>query len=232
MGTFLLALLCVACCLHVPLCAAPDAATLEEVALTPDAPVWSTFFAKLPELPRPLRVASPCMGIHGCGQAFLAMGSPIASVHNYDLEARYRPYLEHHLAELGMDAKDVVLNLGREAGNLLMVPLSTIARSKVDLLIAGPPCPPWSSCGKKQGLKDPKAKVFIRILQWALVMIKCCGLLGLVLENVVGITYETHGREPVVFRFLELMKRPPNPNPYSLLWLQPPFNLLQICLLW
>ena len=37
-------------------------------------------------------------------------------------------------------------------------------------------------------------------------MIKRCGLLGLVLENVIGITYETGGREAVVLRFLRLMQ--------------------------
>ena len=122
------------------------------------------------------------------------------------MEDRYRPYLENHLTQLGMDTKDIILNLGKQAGNLMNVPLSTIAQSKVDLLVTGPPCPPWSSCGKKQGLQYPKAKEFIRIFQWALVMIKCCGLMGLVIENVVGITYETNGREPVVSRFMELMK--------------------------
>ena len=30
----------------------------------------------------------------------------------------------------------------------------------VDVLIAGPPCPPWSVGGQRKGEKDPRAEVF------------------------------------------------------------------------
>ena len=136
----------------------------------------------------------------------MAMGTGIDSVLNYDLREEYRQYLTSHLRELGMNTEDIILNLGKDAGNLLSLPLSRIALQPMDMLISGPPCPPWAGQGKKGGLNDPRALVFIRILQWAVVMIKCCGLLGLVLENVVGITYEVDGREAVATRFINLMR--------------------------
>jgi site-specific DNA-cytosine methylase len=175
----------------------------DEVEKTPDAPDWSQYFKQLPALGRRIRVASPCVGIHGCGHALNSMKVGADSIHVYDLDHRYGPYLTKHLQEMGMGLGDIMLHLGK-LGDLLQLPLRSL-KGPIDFLVAGPPCPPWAGQGKKQSLNDDKAKVFVRILEWAIFMIKCCGLIGLVLENVVGICSEPNGMESVMDKFVRVL---------------------------
>ena len=101
----------------------------------------------------------------------------------FDLEPGYRQYLQHHLSEMGMAMKDIVLNLGQKAGNLLATPLQKLKEhAPIDLLCAGPPCPPWAGQGLKKSTRDPRAHVFLKILEWVVYAIHACGLLACVLE--------------------------------------------------
>jgi site-specific DNA-cytosine methylase len=50
----------------------------------------------------------------------------------------------------------------------------------------------------RQALQPFWAKVFLRILQWVVYFIKCAGLIGVILENVVGIRTRREGRESVM----------------------------------
>ena len=167
----------------------------EDVANTPLPPQWSAFVEKLPFLGRRLQIASPCVGIHGCGHAVMSMGAPADSINVFDLQSGYSTYLHKHLTDMGMDR--IQLNLGRALGDLLNFDFTTLQKP-VDFLVSGPPCPPWAGQGKRCSLSDPRAKVFLRILQWVVYFIKCAGLIGVILENVVGIRTRREGRESVM----------------------------------
>ena len=148
----------------------------EEVAAMPEIPGFTQFFHPLPKLARRLRVCAPCTGIHGCGAALQGMETEADTFFVHDLEPGYESYLKQHLQSMGMQAKDILLKLGEVKGDLLKMPLKKLLESgHMDLLIAGPPCPPWAGQGLKRSTKDIRAKVFVRILLWAVVLIKSCG---------------------------------------------------------
>ena len=176
----------------------------DEVAQCPPLPRWQDYFPPMPSLGRRIKVACPCIGIDGCGHSLQAMSVPADMDNVYDLQDSYREALTQHLTEMGMDV--IQLNLGKHAGNLMNCCLEKLQKP-VDLLIAGPPCPPWAGQGNKKGTKDPRAKVFMRVVQWLVFFIHSCGLLAVVLENVVGILSESpDGHESVARKFVRVLE--------------------------
>ena len=174
----------------------------EEVEVCPAVPDFTQFFQQVPSLGRRVRVASPCIGIDACGHALDYMGVPADMCNAYDLEAGYMDVLMRRMREAGMEV--IKLHLGREQGNLLKVGLLDL-ESPVDFLVSGPPCPPWAGQGNKRGLNDERAAVFVRVLMWVFFFVKCGGLLGCILENVVGITHEVDGIESAMSKFLRVL---------------------------
>eukprot|EP00973_Karenia_brevis_P062585 8701852-Karenia_brevis.AAC.1 len=120
--------------------------------------------------------------------------------HVYDLETAYRPYLENLL-------KTRDIHLGSNEGNILQVPLGKLLGSAVDVLLAGPPCPPWAGNGNHNGQRDDRARVFDTVLKWVVLFIKCCGLLFAVLENVQGFSYEFNGKESAQDKYLRILRK-------------------------
>ena len=177
----------------------------EDVAACPPLPDYGAYFQELPSLGRRLRICCPCVGIDGCGHALQAMQCP-SDMHNvYDLEESYREALLHHFQEMGMEV--VHLNLGKVAGNVLNVALENLVKP-IDFLIAGPPCPPWAGQGKRGGCKDKRAHVFVQVIKWVAYLIATGGLLGCILENVVGTTHLTHdGRESASEKFVNALRK-------------------------
>jgi site-specific DNA-cytosine methylase len=49
-------------------------------------------------------------------------------------------------------------------------------------------------------------KVFLQVLAWTYFFVKCGGLIGVVLENVVGITNQIGGREAIIDVFLRALR--------------------------
>ena len=178
----------------------------QEVEATPEPADFKPHFQPLGELSRRLQVAAPCTGIHGCGAAFKTMITAVDSIHLWDLEPGYRTYLMRHLLDMGMSATRIAFNLGKVCGNLLQMPLSCL-RPPLDILVAGPPCPPWAGQGMKKSTQDPRAEVFLRLLAWTVYAIKACGLLAVILENVLGITYVSNGRAPVIYAWLQILRQ-------------------------
>jgi len=133
------------------------------------------------------------------------MEVPADTTNAFDLDADYTSVLLHHLThEAGME--HVVLHLGEADGDLLKAPLESLDK-RADFLVAGPPCPPWSGCGSHTGLKDARAQVFLRVLEWVFYFAKCGGLLGCILENVVGIKTEKNGFESAADKFLRSLRK-------------------------
>ena len=63
----------------------------------------------------------------------------------------------------------------------------------VDLLVVGPPCPPWAGQGNHQAMNDPRAKVFVQVILWIIHLAYCGGLLCFIVENVPGVLKSDHG---------------------------------------
>ena len=152
---------------------------------------------------RKLRVAVPCCGIDGAGHALNFLKVPYVPLNVFDLEEGYAACLQEGFAAIG--APQTILNLGKVAGNLLTRTLQSLQRP-VDMLCSGPPCPPWSGQGCRKGQKDKRASVFLRVLEWVMWLIHHGGLLVVILENVVGITQKTSGREPMIAVMLRTLR--------------------------
>ena len=131
---------------HAP---APQDALARDVEMTPSLPSWADYFAALPRLGRRISVASPCVGIHGCGQSLLSMGVGADARNCYDLELAYSNYLNRHWRKLGQGVDDIVaeLHLGRLVGDITRVAIPSLAKP-IDFVVSGPPCPPVVSTGK------------------------------------------------------------------------------------
>jgi hypothetical protein len=127
----------------------------QQIALCPPLADLSPFFEKIPDLGRKLRIATPCIGLHTAGYALSDLGIEHEAINGFDLEDSYRSALE----SMGMD--HVSLKLGKTEGDLMKAGLQSLD-VPVDMIIAGPPCPPFSSQGSGLGLKDPRAKVLDR----------------------------------------------------------------------
>ena len=167
---------------------------------------WTSLFPPLPQLARAVRLACPCVGVDGAGHALSMMGVRSEAVNVYDLIDGYRDYLLGRLVDgLGQPVNVANLHLGRRAGDLTRAPFNALT-IPVDLLISGPPCPSFSVAGSRGGFQDPRGRVFVRVLQWVLYLIKCGGLLGAILENVRGICQSVEGRESIMARILRKMR--------------------------
>ena len=176
------------------------------IDLTP--PPWDLkrFLQSLPPLGRPLRCAAPCIGIDGCGAAMQIMGlAPCEMVNVYDLEEGYRQTLFNHLLELGMKSVNIRLNLGEQAGDLLRANLADL-ELPVDMLVCGPPCPPWAGQGNHHSCRDERAKVFMAIIEWIVFLASCGGLLCCVVENVTGMLCSYGGIEPAMDKFIRILR--------------------------
>ena len=136
-------------------CVRTEMSIEEQISRCPPRPDLQGLFRPIPPLGRRLRVACPCIGVHTGGHAFDAMNVPEDTINAYDIEPAYYEALLHQLKASGMER--IVLNLGKVAGNLMNVKLNNL-ETPVDILIAGPPCPPFSGQGSRQGLKDLRAQ--------------------------------------------------------------------------
>ena len=146
--------LSLAALLHVP---ASAVFTLDQqIAALPPLPNWQNFFEQLPKLSRPLRVACPCSGIAGGAHALASMQVVTEYAHVYDLQDCYTQYLQAYL-HLGREA----LHLGRESRDMLRVPLQSLLGTAVDMLLAGPPCPPGQDRGRRRHKRKWKLIIMI-----------------------------------------------------------------------
>ncbi|CAE7660600.1 hpaIIM, partial [Symbiodinium microadriaticum] len=133
-----------------------------------------------------------------------ALGLQFATNNVYDLEDRYRDHLEAHLGP--HMAPGSVLHLGSEDGNILDVSPAQIERP-CDVLISGPPCPPWAGNGCKKGQEDARSHVFVKILQICILLIKCNELKMCVLENVKGVLHAQKGQTSFMEKLVAVLSK-------------------------
>ena len=104
------------------------------------------------------------------------------------------------------------LFLGLETGNFLSARPCHFPCA--DVLVAGPPCPPWSAQGIAMSFSDPRAEVFKQVLRCAVHMIKHKGLQVVLIENVEGILHSRRGgaappQRPIDYIMTKLRKGAP-----------------------
>ena len=184
---------------------------LSDLRVTPPEPndEWQHMLAGRSEfgLPRPLAVGLPCAGIDAAGHAMkhlAGLGLQFATNNVYDLEDKYRDHLEAHLGP--HMAPGSVLHLGSKDGNILAVSPAQIERP-CDVVISGPPCPPWAGNGCKKGQEDARSHVFVKILQMCILLIKCNELKMCILENVKGVLHARKGQTSFMEKLLSVLSK-------------------------
>ena len=130
--------------------------------------------------PRPVRILSPCVGLDAPKRAAKELQMRWQSTGDYELN----PKLEPALRKLG--APREVLHIGPQFGNVCSVDIQDLDLT-TDGIISGPPCPPFSSIGKRMGELDPRSSVCVAVSLWIL-HLAVHGVLKLfVIESVEGI---------------------------------------------
>ena len=176
-----------------------------EIDATPSPPTFSDWLpCQVQKLVRPLRVALPCVGIDGCGHALAAMNVDYEACNVFDLEQKYRSCLTHHFERHARGCSS--LHLGHGCGDITLTNISDL-EGPVDVLMSGPPCPPWAGNGRRHGVQDPRFQVFRQVLQWIIYMVHHFGLLMAVIENVQGTVRNTSGNEGIMLRVKRALEK-------------------------
>ena len=171
-----------------PACVQPPAEQVRDLSGFPEPNDWASLLPQV-SVHRPLVVSMPCVGIDGCGYALDSMGVSYSAVNEYDLESRYEAHLRSHLGA------SCELHLGQVEGDLTQHLCSR--GLPCDLLVSGPPCPPWAGNGNKGGAEDARADVFVSVLKYCVHMATMGSLHAVVLENVRDILEKTQkGKGP------------------------------------
>ena len=130
--------------------------TKKDLEGVPGPPDWRLHVeegATLPKLQRPLNVSCPCIGMGNAGRALTMMGVKYRLVNSCDV----LEHLEGPLKELEGSMEGVYLG---EEGNIMSMDVGNLD-VPTDMLVAGPPCPPFASNGKRQpeGVGLPKKTI-------------------------------------------------------------------------
>ena len=153
-----------------------------------DAVVWSEAWwvpllpGGLAQLESPQVVSSPCTGFNSQARAAMEMSVPWQSVHMFDIE----PALARALTHLTGSSAEVCC--GKRLGYVTLQDPKALAdgKERIDGLVAGPPCPPYSSIGLRLCGADARSFVFTTICSWLFAFLPK-GLSWFLLENVAGI---------------------------------------------
>jgi len=147
----------------------------------PQAP-WKHLIGSLPPLHRKLRLALPCIGLDALGVGLRALGW-------HDFELKYACDVDPKLlagllavhGPIGLGGPGVAI--GHSVGNLLLMDVRPWER--VDIVVAGPPCPPWSSIGLRHSAADPREQVFQKVTE-CIIHQGQLGCYGFIVEMVTG----------------------------------------------
>lgn len=149
----------------------------------PAAHGWRSVLAGLSFRTPPVRVLLPCAGWDAPCQALQALRIPYTVAGAWETDMSCAPVLRKvHGIKPGRDLPSQ-FHLGR-AGDVTRVPLRSLPDA--DALISGPPCPPFSTIGKRGLFSDPRANVLMVVIDWILHLADG-SLRMFVVENVMGI---------------------------------------------
>lgn len=140
--------------------AAPGPNTLlEDLPGFPWPPDWAQAYRHLVAAWRAAgikaTILTPCAGIDGPGQALKDLRIPY-HIYAWDIDASVGRVLRRAHRSC-VDAA-----VGPISGDILRLRLGSVPLA--NLLIAGPPCPPWSTLGSGNSFSDPRALVFWKVI--------------------------------------------------------------------
>lgn len=137
---------------------------------------------------RKIRVLHPCAGINAPERAARELAMPWVSTGDYEV----KPCLWGPLSKVSSNID--ALHVGPRTGNVLAVDIDSLDLT-TDAVVAGPPCPPFSSMGARLVECDVRSSVFLTICVWILHLSRKGCLWFFVLENVMGVTKRKAGCE-------------------------------------
>ena len=118
-------------------------------------PCWTHLLQSFPHVSRQITVALPCMGLDACSHSLAELGIPFHVEYGFDTHmGLLGPITDLH----GPDATGIHLG---HCGDILAADISRWHR--VDGVVSGPPCPPWSTIGLQHGWSDVRAQVFMKV---------------------------------------------------------------------
>ena len=153
--------------------------------------VWQELVHDLRGFPKVVHCLELCGGASTAALALLhLLGRSKVVCHSYDTDSF-----------LGRFAGDVARFLTRGQyhhfgvhGDILKVPLDQFFSALPDLVVAGPPCPPWAKMGRRKSFDDPRAAVFWRVIEIIIDLATRGRLVAFVIENVEGIAQKPKGQ--------------------------------------
>jgi site-specific DNA-cytosine methylase len=144
----------------------------------------------IPDINRKLRLALPCIGLDGLGAGLIELKwHHFEIIYAFDVDPELASALVHLHGPQGASN----LQVGR-AGNILESDVT--AWERVDFVIAGPPCPPFSSIGLRRQDLDQREAVFRQVTNVILHQGNL-GCFGFIVEQVPGIDHLTRDRSAV-----------------------------------
>ena len=168
--------------------------------LAVDKAIFELFTDIRDKVKRPWRISEPCLGLGGVRRLMQQGGAPMVSPNSFDIDGR----LEKFYRKAGIEGSSEY-RLGSVAGDVMYVAYNEL--EDVDGLVAGCPCTPFASNGKRLGSEDTRAGVFWRILDWAIYLSHRGGLLFIALENSLNTTARLGGEDPFMHRALKKLER-------------------------
>ena len=150
-------------------------------------PVWKHLLAAFPDVSRKVTVALPCIGAHALGSGLRDMDwNAVDIVYAWDVDPSLLPYLMATYGPIGLGGSGGGIGWG---GDLLLYDVAAMMR--VDFLITGPPCPPFSTIGLRGAELDSRELVFQKVTD-CIVHQGWLGCYGFILEMVPGIAQNSH----------------------------------------
>ena len=150
---------------------------------------WKQLLSQFPQVNRKVKLALPCIGMDALGHGLQEMEwDSTEIVYAYDTDGALLPALLHLHGPEQMSK----FNIGSEHGDLLQIDVTSWSR--VDFVISGPPCPPFSSIGNRKDGDDARELVFQQVTK-IIIHQGCLACWGFVVEMVPGIM-EHRGGEP------------------------------------
>ncbi len=171
--------------------APPESAGGASDPLWTSASVWQGHVEACAPLPAGLTLLELCGGASTaqCALDLLLGEGSVQCVGCYDSAAECGP-----VARRVHRAAPHVVRVGSH-GDILRMPLHRFPSANV--VVSGPPCPPWSSMGSRRSLEDSRASVFLKVANVIIHLAnregQCRPLLCFVLENVEGFTHSIGG---------------------------------------